>query len=144
MIKFTLNTSSRDAEIKRRIAKSEKTRDLMRAIEGDLKRSTERNFESQGREPRWKRLKAKTIMAKAKQGRSNKILQGRGDLMNSITSGYNKTSAFAGTNLEYARIHQKGGMTGRNHATRIPARPYLKLTRQENRNIDERVRKFFA
>lgn len=31
----------------------------------------------------------------------------------------------AGTNLQYAAIHQKGGQTGRNHAVTMPARPYL-------------------
>lgn len=30
-----------------------------------------------------------------------------------------------GTNVKYARIHEFGGMAGRGHKTRIPARPYL-------------------
>ncbi len=32
-----------------------------------------------------------------------------------------------GTNLEYAAIHQFGGRTGRNKATKITARPYLPI-----------------
>jgi phage gpG-like protein len=32
--------------------------------------------------------------------------------------------------LPYAEIHNKGGQAGRNHATTIPARPFIKQTRE--------------
>ena len=40
-------------------------------------------------------------------------------------------SAGLGSNLRYARIHQLGGLTGRGHKAKIPARPYLGLTKEE-------------
>ena len=40
-------------------------------------------------------------------------------------------SAGVGSNLRYARIHQLGGLTGRGHKAKIPARPYLGLTKEE-------------
>lgn len=38
-----------------------------------------------------------------------------------------------GSPLQYAAIHEYGGLAGRNHASRIPARPYLRpsIERQE-------------
>ena len=59
-----------------------------------------------------------------------------GRLMGSIklrpTNGARKSregySVEVGTNVKYARIHEYGGMTGANHATRIPARPYWRPT----------------
>ena len=35
----------------------------------------------------------------------------------------------------YARIHELGGMTGRNHATRIPARPYVWTALERNKAL---------
>lgn len=41
-----------------------------------------------------------------------------------------------GTNVIYGRIHEYGGTAGRNHAARIPPRPYLKPALEaEARNI---------
>lgn len=39
-----------------------------------------------------------------------------------------------GSNLSYARIHELGGMTGRNHAAKIPAKHYLGRAINENRD----------
>lgn len=43
-----------------------------------------------------------------------------------------------GSNLRYARIHQLGGMAGRGHRSKIPARPYLGL---DDRSKDKVIRK---
>jgi len=40
-----------------------------------------------------------------------------------------------GSNVEYARIHQMGGKTGRNHAAKIPKRPYMGVPRDFNRRF---------
>lgn len=50
-----------------------------------------------------------------------------------------KIYASLGTNLEYARIHQLGGKTGRNHSSNIPARPYLGLTKYDKEAAAERI-----
>ena len=42
------------------------------------------------------------------------------------TSKYPVISGVIGSNLAYARIHELGGQTGRNHSVKLPARPYLR------------------
>jgi len=44
-------------------------------------------------------------------------------------------SVVFGSNLEYARIHQKGGKAGRNRTTNIPARPYMGVPRDFDRHF---------
>ena len=39
-----------------------------------------------------------------------------------------------GTDVDYARIHEFGGKTGRGHAVTIKARPYLRPALDENRD----------
>ena len=39
-----------------------------------------------------------------------------------------------GTDVDYARIHEFGGKTGRGHAVTIKARPYLRPALEENRD----------
>lgn len=63
-----------------------------------------------------------------------KTLQDQGSLVNSINTSSNKEQAAVGSNLIYARIHNLGGVTGRNHATRIPQREYLGVSEE---NFDE-------
>ena len=47
--------------------------------------------------------------------------------------------AEVGTNVEYARILEYGGRTGRNGATRIAARPYMRPTLEEETPRIEKV-----
>lgn len=58
-----------------------------------------------------------------------------------------------GNGVDYARIHEYGGITGRNYATRIPKRPYFKpawsetrkqLSEQIQRNVDAITRRVFG
>ncbi|MDD4995732.1 MAG: HK97 gp10 family phage protein [Patescibacteria group bacterium] len=54
-----------------------------------------------------------------------------------VSNGY---QVRVGPNIVYARIHEFGGMTGRNYATRIPARPYLMPTfKDEKKNITDAI-----
>lgn len=50
-----------------------------------------------------------------------------------IKSG-NEYSVKVGTNVEYARIHEFGGMTGRGLKTRMPARPFLRPSVEDTGN----------
>lgn len=115
---------------------------IMREIAGIMHDAVEENFEKQGR-PRWKPLRPSTIEARKKKGYwPGKILQQRGRLAASISRKYDNNSARVGTNLEYAAIHQFGGLAGRGHKAKIPARPFLKLTRQDMSDIKEVLRKY--
>jgi phage virion morphogenesis protein len=44
-------------------------------------------------------------------------------------------SVIYGSNMEYARIHQKGGPAGRNKAANIPARPYMGVPKDFDRHF---------
>ena len=50
----------------------------------------------------------------------------------SVTIGAARVKTKAGTPMEYAAIHQFGGMAGRNRKVRIPARPFLPVDRDGN------------
>ena len=62
-----------------------------------------------------------------------------GRLRSSITAGEpeqsgNQYTEKIGTNVEYAAIHEFGGLTGRNHTTLIPPRPFLEPALQDEDN----------
>lgn len=108
--------------------KSENLRPLMKNIAGIFAYSTEENFKEEGR-PKWESLKDSTIKQRTKKKQwPGKILQVTGQLASSVNTYYDNDSAVIGSNLEYAAIHQLGGMAGRNKSVEIPARPYLKLS----------------
>lgn len=109
---------------------------LMRNIAGIMQDSVEENFEKEGRPDKWEKLKPSTIKHRNKKGYwPGRILQMRGELAASITSKYDKNSAIVSTNKIYAAIHQFGGDAGRNKKVKIPARPYLKLTDNDLKEI---------
>ena len=68
------------------------------------------------------------------------LLVGEGNpgLLESIANHSAGFDAIVGTNLVYAAIHQFGGDTGAGHAP-IPARPYLGLSGENRREIEEMV-----
>ena len=131
----------------------------MRDIAGLLERETNDNFRAQGR-PRWRPLSQTTIlnrlMERDEEGRSKglssvlgrdgnlrasakrkldgglAILQDTGTLRNSILASPHRDSVTIGSVLEYAAIHQFGGMAGRGKKVRIPARPFLPVDRGGN------------
>ena len=49
-----------------------------------------------------------------------------------------------GSNLPYARIHQKGGKTGKGHKVDMPARPYLGVSEEDMDEVRETVADFLA
>jgi len=113
--------------INRAIARLNDTRPLMQAIALNLHRATERAFDEQG--PDWPVLASPTVAAREAAGKSlpYRILQLSGALASSIVSRASQDEAAVGTNLAYAAIHQLGGLAGRNHRAKIPARPYLPI-----------------
>ena len=60
------------------------------------------------------------------QVRSNNLRSSVGYEVSKIPAGW-RTALFAGNSrqIRYARVQDKGGMTGRNHATRIPKSGYM-------------------
>jgi len=74
------------------------------------------------------------ILSKIQMNMSGRILQKRsGRLfdswgMNIAPSGQNEIELKISSDSPYGEIHDKGGMTGRGHKTRIPARYYYSKT----------------
>lgn len=133
------------------------TRLLMRSVAGIMFRAVEDNFEQEGR-PKWKDLHPGTKQGRHLQGTwPGKILQRSGSLASSIVQDFDGTRAIVGTNKIYGPIHQFGGKTKAhvikarnkralsfggivvrqvNHpGSNIPARPYLRLTPRDMRDI---------
>jgi len=112
---------------------------VMRKIAGIMHNAVEENFENEGR-PRWKPLSPRTILARQKRGYwPGKVLQMRGELASSISSKYDDKSAVVGTNKKYAAIHQFGGKAGRKNKVDIPARPFLKLEKDDLEEIKRKI-----
>lgn len=141
-------------------------RPMMRSVAGIMMRAVEDNFEQEGR-PKWKDLHPGTKAARARDGTwPGKILQRSGGLASSIQQDFDDRQAVVGTNKVYAAIQQFGGKT-KAHVIRpktkralsfggivvrsvshpgsdIPARPYLRLTPRDLRDIVETARSHYA
>ncbi len=138
----------------------------MRVIQGDMERAVEKNFQSEGR-PAWLGLAPGTIAGRVAEGTwPGKILQRSGQLASSIEGRSDATSATVGTNLKYAAIQQLGGKTKAHTITarkakflhfggvfrrsvhhpgsKIPARPFLALDHDDERQIQEDVLAFLT
>ena len=111
---------------------------VMRQIAGIMADAVEENFKQQGRPDRWKALKPATIKQRMREGtypKDTPILERSGQLMRSITSTSDSTTASVGTIKAYAAIQQFGGMAGRGKRVRIPPRPFLALDEDDLKEI---------
>lgn len=123
--------------------RSENLRPLMKNIAGIFAYSHEENFKEEGH-PKWENLKDSTIKQRTKKKQwPRMILQVTGQLTSSVNTYYDNDSAIIGSNLAYAVIHQLGGEAGRNKSVEIPARPYLKLTDDDFKEILDVTRQFY-
>src|SRR5690606_3182871 len=81
----------------------------------------------------WVALSDVTVAAKGRKGAGGeaRTLRDSGDLYDSITHQVKLgIGVRVGVTRVYGRIHQQGGMAGRGRKVRIPARPYLGVSRQ--------------
>ena len=123
-------------------SKCENLRPLMKNIAGIFAYSTEENFKNEGRPEKWLDLAESTKKQREKKKKwPGQILQVEGKLAASINTFYDDDSAVIGSNLDYAAIHQLGGQAGRNKSVSIPARPYLKLTNSDYKEITQEIEK---
>lgn len=120
------------ATLNRIADKTKNKSDLMRNIAGTMESAVLTNFDEGGR-PKWLGIKH----------REGTPLVDTENLMSSITRDHDNDSAVVGTNEPYAAIHQFGGMAGRGRKTKIPARPFLQLTEQDEADILEDVQGYW-
>ena len=100
------------------------------------------NFEAEGRPEKWAPLsdswlKEKTALGKAPAG----ILRLYGHLESSIEYEISNNEINVGTNVEYASLHQFGGISKQENE--IPARPFLVIPDSELHLLYEQVSLFF-
>ncbi len=71
-----------------------------------------------------------------KDGSTNPILQLGGQLKRGLTwNAFPDGSVLFGSNMKYAQIHQEGGKAGRSQKSFIPARPYMGVPKDFERNL---------
>lgn len=120
-------------------------RPLMKNIAGIMACSVEENFKEEGRPEKWIDLSESTKKQRKKSGHyPGQILQVTGQLASSITTNYDENSATIGSNLDYAAIHQLGGLAGKKQSINIPARPYLILTDVELSEIINNAKTYIS
>lgn len=73
-----------------------------------------------------------------------KTLVNQGHLRDSITYLLNGGTVEVGTDLVYGAIQQFGGVTGRNHATTLPARPFLGINAGDEVAIADIAQNYIA
>ncbi|PJG86209.1 phage virion morphogenesis protein [Conservatibacter flavescens] len=134
MIEIKIENTDEVAKVLQAVAEKAKHRtDLMRKLAGRMEYAVKTNFHEGGR-PKWLGLKY----------RSGKPLVDSEVLSESISSEYDNDNAIVGTNEPYAAIHQFGGMAGRGKKVKIPARPFLKLTPDDEEDLLEDVQDYFS
>ncbi len=70
---------------------------------------------------------------------NNPVLYKEGDLHDSIMHEVMMGSVDIGSPLVYAAIHQFGGTAGRSHTTEITARPFVGLSSENEREIEDEL-----
>ncbi|MFI3271828.1 MAG: phage virion morphogenesis protein [Pseudomonadota bacterium] len=94
-------------------------------VSGTMKRFSDEEDPEGGKWPKSKR-------AVEQEGQT---LVDTASLRNSIDRATTSSSVMVGSNLPYARIHQKGGKAGRGHSVTLPARPYLGISKDDHEEI---------
>ena len=83
---------------------------------------------------KWKGIQPRGHGAR-QRGSTTTILRDHNNLYESLTHNDSSEGTVFGSHMVYARIHQKGGETGRGHRTLIPARPYMGVPKDFDRRI---------
>lgn len=139
-IEIKLNNKEIEKYLLELAQKAENLRPVMKNIAGILAYSTEENFKTEGRPDKWIDLAESTKKQREKKGHwPGQILQVSGQLAASINTYYDNDSAVIGSNLDYAAIHQLGGQAGKNKSVDIPARPYILLQKEDEKNIIDAI-----
>ena len=108
--------------------------------------SIQRNFEVGGRPKKWKPLALSTILGRKRQHKwPGQILVRRGvsgGLLGSISYRVYPRKVVWSAKKIYAAIQHLGGMAGRGHKVKIPARRYMLLQREDRSEMWEAIRSY--
>lgn len=75
----------------------------------------------------------------ARKAAGRKILVDTARLRNSISGRSSGTQVAVGSNVVYATIHQFGGLAGRGRKVRIPARPFIGISTDDEQYIMQQL-----
>jgi phage virion morphogenesis protein len=112
-------------------------RDLLDVIGAEVESQTRHRIQNEKTAPDGTKWPAWSPAYAATRHAGNSLLQGRGDLLDSIQYQLDDDSVEVGSNLDYARVMQKGARKGEFGSMSngspipwgdIPARPYLGLS----------------
>lgn len=115
-------------------------RKLVSAVAAEVETQTRRRIENEKTGPdgsKWPDWSPATSKLYAKLGKHNHLLHRDGNLLDSIRArAISDDQAEVSANRVYAAIHQVGGLAGRGHKVRIPARPYFGISAENAADID--------
>jgi len=114
----------------------------MRDIVELLRERSMERFEARGGGD-WPPLADSTRRWKARRGYTDPLVN-TASLKNSVDGKAFRRSAFMFAAGPAARIHQFGGMAGRGHKVKIPARPYLVVDDRARRAIGQVINDYVA
>lgn len=133
-----IRVSFEDARLRAKLhqlaSKTDNLFPLMDEIGGALETSTKHRFET-GIGPDGKPWKPSQRVL----DHGGKTLVDSVRLQGSITAHADRHSVEWGSNVEYSRVHNLGGPTGRGHAVNMPRRTYLGLDADDEREIGDIV-----
>lgn len=118
--------------IRKATANSINLTQALRSIENVIGSSVEQNFQDEGRPNPWKALKAATLRARARKGKTGKILTVTGQLKNSVNTRTEKNIVIVGSNKVYAPA-MNDGVKEKN----IPARTFLLFQKEDIKESEE-------
>lgn len=154
MLTIEVNDQEVLAVLSRLAARTNDLRPAMANVAQALASESERQFATQsGPLGRWPDLADSTKAQRGKKGSwPGQMLQvSSGGLAASVQTAYGANFASIGSNKPYSHIHMFGGMAGRGHAAKVPARPYLpfnpqtkELTPQASATILEIVQSYLG
>ncbi len=143
-IKITVNDREAKDLINKLKSRLEDMTSVMSGVSGTMLHAVEENFAREGR-PKWPGLAESTKKQRARKGHwPGKILQMSGQLASSVMPRFDRSSATVGTNKSYAAIQQFGGVAGKGHKAKIPARPFMALAEEDTEAIMMRVKRYIT
>lgn len=133
----SLNWGGFDKALGKAAHKLGDTQTLMESVGDALVSGTLKRFDAE-EDPTGKKWKP-SARASAEGG---KTLTDTALLRRSIDYAATPEKVMVGSNLPYARIHQKGGKTGKGHKVNMPARPYLGVSKDDMEEVKETLADF--
>ena len=126
---ITVQDKQLKAELTKLQAKTKNLKPLLNQVGYYLLEVVENSFSSEAdaNGKAWQELSPSYLDYKNKKGYTKK-LQNKGTLAESIDFITTTDALILGTNIEYAPIHQFGGLAGKDKKAYIPARPFLPVT----------------